>query len=149
VLNKISNNIGDRAVHWVDKSMRWLYVATDGRIGHHQRGITFLLLTTTGRKSGKTRVHTLRYVQDGQSLIVVASNNGGDTNPAWYLNLSAQPQVHLQVGREKGIYCARTTTGDERSALWPKLIGINPAWKHHQEKTQRLIPIVILTRGEC
>lgn len=124
--------------------MRFLYQASGGLLGHRLLTWQFLLLTTTGRKSGQPRTHTLFYLPDGQNLAIVASNNGEDTPPAWYLNLSAQPHVRAQVGRRQGEYLARTATPEERAALWPRLIAAHPPYRRHQQRTSREIPVVLL-----
>jgi deazaflavin-dependent oxidoreductase (nitroreductase family) len=129
----------------VDLVTQRIYRLTGGRIGHRQLGWTFLLLTTIGRKTGRSRVHALAYLPDGDDLVIVASNNGGDAHPAWYLNLCAQPRVAVQVGRRKGDYLARTASPDERRDLWPRLLAYHPPYRHHEEQTQREIPVVILT----
>lgn len=108
-------------------------------------GLRFLLLTTIGRKTGRSRVHALLYLPAGDDLVIVASNNGGDTHPAWYFNLCAQPRVSVQVGRRKGVYLARTASPGERRDLWPKLVAYHSPYRHHQEQTQRQIPVVILS----
>ncbi|HKT36966.1 MAG TPA: nitroreductase family deazaflavin-dependent oxidoreductase [Ktedonobacterales bacterium] len=143
--NQLATHLGNRMVRFVDLATQRLYRLTDGRIGHRQLGWTFLLLTTTGRKTGRPRVHALLYLPDGDDLVIVASNNGGDAHPAWYLNLCAQPRVFVQAGRRKGAYRARTASPDERRDLWPRLVAYNPPYRHHQEQTQREIPVVILS----
>ncbi|HEX2913189.1 MAG TPA: nitroreductase/quinone reductase family protein [Chloroflexia bacterium] len=145
----MASQLNHRAVHFFDVLMRRVYLLTKGLIGHHLFGWTFLLLTTTGRKSGLARIHTLVYLREAHDLLIVASNNGADAYPAWYLNLSAQPRVLVQTGRRKGIYCARTATPEERQILWPKLVAYHKPFEHHQQKTAREIPIVILTPGTC
>jgi len=147
--NTLASGLDQRAVHFWDALMRQVYVLTGGIIGHRQLGWTFLLLTTIGRKSGKARTHTLIYLRDGQNLLIVASNNGSEVPPAWYFNLSAHPRVQIQTGREKSVYCAKTATPEERRALWSKLISYHKPFQHHQEKTSREIPVVILTPGDC
>lgn len=143
--NTLAEHLGDRVVHWVDQATRRLYRVTGGRIGHRQLGWTALLLTTRGRKTGRSYVHTLVYLRDGERLLVVASNNGADVHPAWYLNLCADPQAWVQVGHAQGPYLARTATPEERRDLWPRLVAYHPPYGHHQQRTSREIPVVILT----
>ena len=143
--DSLATHLGNRLVHLMDSAMRHIYVATDGRVGHRQMGWTFLLLTTTGRKTGRARIHTLAYMKNGEDLVIVASNNGGDKHPVWYLNLCATPQVYVQFGRQKGAFLARTASPEERHDLWPKLVAYHPPYEHHQEQTRREIPVVILT----
>src|SRR5919199_3609248 len=78
-----------------------LYVGSDGRVGHGMLGVPTLLLRTTGRRSGATRTNALVYARDGQDYLVVASNGGADKPPAWLHNLRANPDVEVQVGRER------------------------------------------------
>ncbi len=106
---------------------------------------TFLLLTTTGRKTGRTYTHTLAYLRQGDALLIVASNNGSDRPPAWYLNLTANPHVHVRAGRQQGDYLARTASPEERLDLWPTLVAYHPPYAQHQQQTAREIPVVILT----
>lgn len=143
--NSLATHLGDRFVHVVDRLTRRVYLATGGRIGHHQMGWTFLLLTTTGRKTGRSHIHTLAYLQDGDNLVIVASNNGADQQPAWYLNLCANPRVHVRWGRRSGDFIARTASPEERRALWPRLVAYHAPYSHHQKRTHREIPVVILT----
>ncbi len=143
--NSLATHLGNWIVRLVDRVTQWVYSATDGRVGHKQLGWSVLLLTTLGRKTDRSRVHTLVYLKHGEELVVAGSNNGADTYPAWYLNLDANPHVHVQVGRQKGEYLAWTASPEERLALWPKLIAYHPPYAHHQERTQREIPVVILT----
>src|SRR5438105_13592013 len=78
-----------------------VYKATDGRIGHHTIGVPTLLLRTTGRRSGATRTNGLVYARDGDDYLVVASNGGADRPPAWLHNLTAHPDVEIQIGRAR------------------------------------------------
>lgn len=141
----LATHLSHRVVQIVDRTMRRIYRATGGRVGHRYLGWTFLLLTTRGRKTGRTRVHTLVYLKHGDELLIAASNNGSDAYPAWYLNLRADPHVNVQAGRQQGAYLARIASPDERRDLWPTLIAYHPPYIHHQELTQREIPVVILT----
>ena len=132
-------------VHLMDYLTQKLYILSDGRMGHNQLGWTILLLTTTGRKTGVPRTHTLVYFKDGDRLLVVASNNGSDQPPAWYLNLVANPHVHIRYGRNKGCFVARTATTTEYPGLWQRLIAYHPPYASHQAHTRRKLSIVILT----
>src|SRR2546421_8767139 len=78
-----------------------LYKQTDGRVGHGMLGVPTLLLRTTGRRSGATRTNSLVYARDGEDYLVVPSNGGADRAPAWFHNLKAQPDVEIQIGRER------------------------------------------------
>jgi len=122
----------------------WLYRRTGGRIGHAAGGLTNLLLTTIGRKSGEPRTVALTYIADGDRYVVVASNGGADRHPVWWLNLQKTPQAKLQVGRTTMDAVARVANADERARLWPKLKQINPFYGRYEQITEREIPVVIL-----
>ena len=132
-------------VHLIDLFTQRLYRWTDGRIGHHQGPWTILLLTTTGRRSGAPRTHALTYLRHNQQLLIVASNNGGERHPGWYSNLVAHPRVQVRYGRNQGFFTARTATPAEYAALWKQLTAYHPPYTAHQARTQRRLPIVILT----
>jgi deazaflavin-dependent oxidoreductase (nitroreductase family) len=103
-----------------------------------------LLLTTTGRRSGKTRTMPLIYGESGGSYVIVASKGGAPKHPAWYLNLDALPEVGVQVGTERFTAKARTASGAERQRLWAQMAGIYPPYLDYQNKTDREIPVVVL-----
>jgi deazaflavin-dependent oxidoreductase (nitroreductase family) len=137
--------IYDNPSSWVKKHIQE-YVETDGRQGHEWReGVPSLLITTRGRKSGKLRRTALIYGQDGENYVIVASKGGHPHHPAWYLNLSENPEVHVQVEDKKFPARARTAEGEERARLWKIMTGIWPAYNDYQTKTEREIPIVVLT----
>ncbi len=122
----------------------WTYRATGGRFGHAAGQITNLLLTTTGRRSGTERTVPLAYIADGPNYVVVASNGGADRDPAWWLNLRAQPRATVQIGRDTRPVAARLATPAERSRLWPTLKAGNPFYARYEQITAREIPVVIL-----
>jgi deazaflavin-dependent oxidoreductase (nitroreductase family) len=105
------------------------------------------VLWTTGRKTGETRVHPLIYGERGDDVVVVASKGGAPEHPTWYLNLSADPAVEVQVGADRWTGTARTVTGAERSELWQLMTGIWPEYDGYQAKTDREIPVVLVERG--
>jgi F420H(2)-dependent quinone reductase len=123
---------------------RLLYRATGGKVGGSMRGAPILLLTTTGRKTGKRRAMPLLYLRDGDALVVVASVGGAPQNPAWFLNLKANPVVEVEIGREKQTRRAREATDEERDRLWPKLVEMYKSYDAYQRKTDRRIPVVLL-----
>jgi len=122
------------------------YVETDGREGYWWNGVPTLILTTTGRKSGRRSSTPLIFGQHGDDYLVVASRGGADQPPAWYLNLQANPEVEVQVLGDKFSARARTATADEKPALWRQMTGIWPDYDNYQRKTERSIPVVILER---
>ena len=121
------------------------YEATGGEDGHDWRGTTTLILTTKGRKSGEERKNPLIYQEHDGDYLVVASKGGWPHPPAWYLNLEADPEVELQVLDTVIPATARTATGAERERLWALMRQIWPSYDSYQTKTDREIPVVVLT----
>jgi len=105
---------------------------------------TALLLTTTGRKSGKKRTLPLIYRKVGPNYVIAGSKGGTDTHPVWYLNLVANPEVEIQVRHDVMKARARTATGAEREALWKEMIDELPQYEEYQARTDREIPVVVL-----
>ena len=130
---------------WV-KSHIQEYVETDGKKGHRWRGLPTLLLTTRGRTSGKLRRTALIYGRDGDNYLVVASNGGAADHPFWYLNLTANPDVEIQVGADRLTARARTATAEEKPRLWKIMSAIYPTYDKYQEKPERVIPVVVVER---
>jgi deazaflavin-dependent oxidoreductase (nitroreductase family) len=131
---------------WFGRMHRGVYRATGGRIGHNLAGLPMLLLTTAGRKSGEPRTTPLTYMDDGDHWVIVGSNNGGPTDPAWWLNLQADPNAAVQVRDMQHPVRAHLAEGDERARLWPALKTHNPAYARYEQKTTREIPVVVLDR---
>jgi len=123
-----------------------LFRASGGRIGARRagEGLGTLFLVSKGRKSGTTRRNGLFYVEDGQNFVVVASNAGADTDPAWWLNLQAAPDAEAMLGPRRIPVTARAAAPEERARLWPRLDRANPEYARYREKATREIPIVIL-----
>jgi len=122
------------------------YRATDGVEGHEWRGAKVLLLTTTGRRSGEERTAPLIYGTDDGSYLIVGSVGGAPRPPAWYLNLSANPEVEVQVEGERFRARARTADPEEKPRLWEKMVAEWPAYDEYQARTEREIPVVVLER---
>lgn len=120
------------------------YVESDGKKGHVWRGQTTLLLTTRGRKSRKLRRTALIYGRDGSNYLLVASNGGSPRHPIWYLNLTENPEVEIQVAADKFTVRARTASDQEKPRLWKLMAGIFPRYDEYQAKAGREIPLVIL-----
>jgi deazaflavin-dependent oxidoreductase (nitroreductase family) len=122
----------------------WLYRLSGGKIAGSMKGAPILLLTTTGRKTGKTRVTPLLYLRDGENIVLVASKGGAPKHPVWFLNLEANPDVGVEVGRTRERRRARQATPEERERLWPKVVEMYGGYADYQTKTTREIPLVIL-----
>lgn len=124
---------------------QWLYEQSDGRIGASLGGRPMLLLCTVGRRTKQPRTAALLYVRDGDAYAVVASKGGAPQHPAWFHNLTAQPDVEIQVGRERMPVRARVAEGEERSRLWALADEINQGqYAEYQSRTKRKIPVVVL-----
>jgi deazaflavin-dependent oxidoreductase (nitroreductase family) len=121
------------------------YRETGGEEGHDWKGTVTLLLTTTGRRSGEERTTPLIYQRNGDRYVIVASQGGADEHPAWYLNLSADPNVEVQVKDDRFEATASTAEGEERERLWELMTATWPAYDRYQTKTDRQIPVVVLT----
>ena len=128
------------------------YLDTDGADGHLWDSapvggpgpIPTLLLTTTGRRSGKPIVMPLIYGEAGGNYVVVASKGGAPKHPGWYLNLAAHPDVEVQILARRFRATARTASGAERAELWKQMAAIYPPYNDYQAKTDREIPVVVL-----
>ena len=117
-----------------------------GKLGNKVAGMPVLKLTTTGRKSGEARTVMLTSpVQVGDAIVIVASKGGEDTHPAWYLNLLAKPEVHVEwKGDAAKTMLATTATAAEKAELWPKIVAAYKGYGGYQKKTERDIPLVFL-----
>ncbi|MFZ0172956.1 MAG: nitroreductase family deazaflavin-dependent oxidoreductase [Acidimicrobiales bacterium] len=124
---------------------RLLFVSSRGRLAGRLVGMPVVMLTTTGRKSGKTRRSMLTTpLELGDSFVLVASFGGDDRHPAWFLNLRDQPEVEATIGSRTRKMVARIATGDERADLWKRLSAAHPNYGSYQTKTDRQIPVVVL-----
>ena len=122
-----------------------LYRASRGRLGGRiSRGAPVLLLTTTGRKSGKRRTTPLLYLVDAGRYVVIASVGGAPKHPAWYLNLRDNAAATIEIGRRKLAVSASTASPEERARLWSRLVDMYRPYDAYQAKTTREIPVVIL-----
>ena len=122
-----------------------LYRRTGGKLGGRFRGSPVLLLTTTGRRSGQLRTTPLLHVVDGNRKVVVASYLGAEHHPAWYHNLLAHPEVTVQAGSSVQQMRAEVADPIERARLWRPLVAMYPTYDDYQTKTERQIPVVVLT----
>lgn len=123
---------------------RLVYRASGGRIGGRVWNLPVVLLTTTGRRTGKKRTVPLCSFRDGNDVVVIASYGGLDRPPAWWLNLEASPQAELQEGRSRRTVIARNADPDERARLWGEVTARAPGYLEYERRTTREIPVVIL-----
>ncbi|KAB2344679.1 nitroreductase family deazaflavin-dependent oxidoreductase [Actinomadura rudentiformis] len=123
------------------------YLATDGEDGFMEGGVTNLLLTTVGRKSGQLRRTGLFFGQDEDRFVLIGSSfSGGPKHPSWYLNLVAHPEAQVQIKGERFLVRARTAEGEERARLWRLMTSWWPAYDTYQARSTREIPVVVLER---
>ena len=131
---------------WHPRVYRW----SGGRIGGKMAGLPVLLLETIGRRSGERRETALTYLPypypGGDRFVVIASVLGEPRHPAWYLNLRADPQIAVTVGRRRMAVVARDAEGEERERIWDTLTGVSPDYAQVRDRTDRRIPVVVLSR---
>jgi deazaflavin-dependent oxidoreductase (nitroreductase family) len=121
-----------------------IYRLTGGKIAGRIGKAPVLLLTTTGRKSGKRRTNPLLFTRAGDGYAVIASKGGADQHPLWYLNLKANPRAEVRVGRRTRKVHARDAEGDERERLWREIVDLYSGYDTYQARTSRQIPVVVL-----
>jgi F420H(2)-dependent quinone reductase len=125
------------------------YRLTSGRIGRRFRGSPVLLLDHVGRKTGKRRTSPLIYGEDGDDLVIVASYGGARRDPVWWPNLKASPHTKVNVLGEERRVVARQASKEEKERLWPMMVGVYAPYEEYQQRTERDIPVVILSREEA
>jgi deazaflavin-dependent oxidoreductase (nitroreductase family) len=122
------------------------YRATGGTVTGPFAGRPLLLLTTTGARSGEQRTTPLVYTTDGERLVIIASKGGAPNNPAWYHNLTANPEATVELGTERFQVRAEVAQGEERDRLFEAQAAQMPNFAEYQQKTSRRIPVVTLQR---
>lgn len=122
----------------------WLYQLTGGKLGGRMRGFNVLLLTTKGRKSGKTYITPLGCFENENGFVIVASNAGQPSNPSWYYNLKSNPQVTVQVRDQVMPATAEVLSGEARAQAWLQVIGTAPSYANYEKRTTREIPLILL-----
>ena len=122
------------------------YEGSGGTSGTTMRGMPVIVLTSVGAKTGKLRKTALMRVEHNGEYAVVASLGGAPKHPVWYFNLLADPHVELQDGPEKRDYLAREVTGEEKAVWWQRAVAAYPDYADYQVKTEREIPVFVLTR---
>jgi deazaflavin-dependent oxidoreductase (nitroreductase family) len=123
-----------------------VYRETGGERGYHWRGTTILLLNTKGRTSGEPRTTPLIHRTDGDRWVIVASKGGAPANPSWFENLLADPEPTIEVRSETVPVAASIAAGEERTRLWSLMTEVWPAYDEYQGRTEREIPVVVLSR---
>lgn len=124
-----------------------LYRLTRGALGKRLVDNDMLLLTTTGRTTGRTHTVPLLYLRDGEDLIVIASWGGRPDHPHWYENLLADPTVQVQLLGERSTRKATTLAAGERAIWWPRIVDAYEGYAVYQSRTEREIPVVRLAAG--
>jgi deazaflavin-dependent oxidoreductase (nitroreductase family) len=119
--------------------------ANDGRVGGMFEGSTLLLLHHTGAKSGASRINPLVYQPDADRYVIFASKAGAPANPDWYHNLKAHPDVKIEVGTDTIDVLASEATGEERDRLFRAQVERSPQFGEYEQKTDRVIPVIVLT----
>lgn len=138
------NSVKNRTIRAFTDLHVALIRSTNGRFGARIGPQDLCVLTTTGRRSGVERHNPLAWFPHGDGLVVIASAGGSDQNPAWYLNLVANPQVRVEVGGVARPMTARTASDEERAQIWPRVIAQAKNFASYEVKTSRKIPVVIL-----
>ena len=133
---------------WARKQAE-LFESSGGAQGNELRGMPVIVLTSVGAKSGLLRKTALMRVEHDGQYAVVASLGGAPKHPVWYFNLKANPLVELQDGAEKRDYIAREIDGDERAIWWERAVAAYPPYADYQLKTERVIPVFVLTPSDA
>ena len=143
---KRQERVGSVVINVMSALNTWAFRMSGGKLGAtFPGGAPVLLLTTVGRKSGARRTAPLLYLKDGDDYVIVASKGGMSHHPAWYLNLRDNPQVEIEVGSDKRRMTARIASPEEKARLWPGLVKMYPSYDDYQARTDRKIPVVILS----
>ena len=141
---RLSNSLGARGLRWTGKLNTPLYRLSGGRIGGKVGRAPVLLLTTTGRKSGQKRTAPVLYLADGENVILINTNAGNAKIPAWSLNLKANPEAEIEIGRERRPVRARIAEGEERADLWRKSNVQYAGFDDYEAKLDREISVFVL-----
>lgn len=122
----------------------FFYRLTGGKLASKVQGLRVLLLTTTGRKTGKVRTTPLGHFEHDGGYVIIGSNAGLDTHPAWFHNLKSNPHATIQIGDKRLAVSAEIVGPDKRSQLWAQLIELAAGYADYAKKTSREIPLVLL-----
>jgi F420H(2)-dependent quinone reductase len=139
-----------KIIRWMSVVNVWVYQKTGGRLmskwrvgAAFPRGVPICLLTTRGRRSGRLFTKPLLFIEEGERVVIVASQGGLPSDPQWYLNVQANPDVTVQIGPRVRKMRARTANQSERAMLWPHLVAHYADFESYQAWTTRVIPVVI------
>ena len=127
---------------------RFIYVLFKGRLVSHRGGVNFLLLSTIGRRTGRTWTVPLLYIMDGTRPCVIASRGGHPEAPDWLLNIRAESRVRVQIGPVSWDGVAKIIAEDARARLWPVFVGYYEGYEGYQARTTRRFPIVVITPSQ-
>ena len=128
---------------WLSPLGVWVYRRTKGGIaGPWKKDV--LLLTTTGRRSGRCRTVVLQFFRDGQAMILAAANDGGRSHPGWYFNLQTHPVASVEVNARRIPVQAEVLSAEEAAGWWPRIVARDPAYLRYGGATTRAIPILRL-----
>ena len=141
---RISNSLGTTGLRWIGKLNTPLYRLSGGRVGGKIGRAPVLLLTTTGRKSGEPRTAPVVYLADGDNVVVINTNAGNAKVPAWSLNLKANPDAEVELGREKRKVRARVAEGEERADLWRRHNEQYAGFDDYKAKLDREASVIVL-----
>jgi deazaflavin-dependent oxidoreductase (nitroreductase family) len=128
------------------RAHRALYRLSGGRLLGRVAGMPVLMLTTTGRRSGRARTTPLTYFELGDEVAIVASNGGEDSPPRWWLNLQADPRATIAIAGRSEQVTARPASAAEHAELWPVITATHPGYAAYARRTTRPIPVVLLSR---
>ncbi len=142
--SRLSHSLGAKGLRMVGKLNAPLYRLTGGRVGGRVGKGPVLLLTTTGRKSGQPRTAPVLYLADGERFVVINTNAGNQKTPAWSLNLKANPEAEVEVGRKRTKVRARIAKGEDRDDLWRRHMAQYSGWDYYQSKLDRQPDVFIL-----
>ena len=141
---RISNSLGVRGLRWTGKLNVPLYRLSGGRVGGKVGRAPVLLLTTTGRKSGEQRTAPVVYLADGDNAVVIDTNAGNAKIPAWSLNLKADPDAEIEIGRRRIAVRGRVAEGEERADLWRRHNEQYAGFDDYEAKLDREISVIVL-----
>jgi F420H(2)-dependent quinone reductase len=129
---------------FIFKIIVFLYTLSGGRIGGKVGKVPVLLLTTTGRKTGKQRTRPVAYIMDGSDYVITASAGGANKHPGWFFNIRSHPQASIQIQEKHRHVTGEIAEPEKKSVLWTRLVEVAPNFAGYQKRTTREIPMVIL-----